>query len=182
MSDTVSNSVVKRNRIILLGLALGVVYWLLESVVHVVVFDKTSAIEGLIPAESNELWMRSLVVCMFVVFGVCAQSAIGRVGRMRDELKIKNEELWKHEEQLRTLASELTLTEERERKDIAASLHDDVLQSLIMVNMKLQQLCDSRLPEDLCGLLDETGELVEEIIGNMRSLTFDLTMAGPRST
>ena len=84
------------------------------------------------------------------------------------------EALLVHQGRLRSLASELSLAEERERRRIAAGLHDHACQTLALSKMRIQELGDLLAPEQLdevigiCGTLDET-------IGNVRDLIFDLS-------
>ena len=48
----------------------------------------------------------------------------------------KTSELLQSQEQLRALATELNLTEQRERKRLATELHDYLAQLLVVVRMK----------------------------------------------
>ncbi len=89
--------------------------------------------------------------------------------------RIRAEEaLLDHQRRLRSLASELSLAEERERRRIATGLHDHACQTLVLSKMKLQELRPPLAPaqEDeiahICSTLDGT-------IGNVRELIFDLS-------
>ena len=90
------------------------------------------------------------------------------------ERKRVQEDLMAHQRRLQSLASELSLAEERERRRIAAGLHDDTCQTLVLSKMKLQELCDPRTAPDpsdiasVCQTLDRTVESV-------RGLVFDLS-------
>ncbi len=75
---------------------------------------------------------------------------------------------------LRSLVSELTTAEDRERKNIASLLHDDVLQKLALSKMKLGMLRETLTSSDQMGALDNVHEYVSEMFRDMRSLTFDL--------
>ena len=76
--------------------------------------------------------------------------------------------------QLKSLASELSLAEERERRRIAAGIHDDIAQKLAMVKFGLQSLQPSLLDPDLSESLEKTCQLMDQIVADARSLTFDL--------
>jgi PAS domain S-box-containing protein len=80
-----------------------------------------------------------------------------------------------YQRQLRTLASELLFTEERERRRLGTDLHDSIGQALAISKLKLDALktAVASLPlaqdlEEICGLLDGT-------IQQTRSLTFELS-------
>ncbi|MBI4726963.1 sensor histidine kinase [candidate division TA06 bacterium] len=80
-----------------------------------------------------------------------------------------------YQEQLKWLASELCLAEERERRSIASDLHDNIGQALAIIKMKFLQLhCNSVL----CKFQDSIEELrllLDDAIGNARSLTFEIS-------
>lgn len=85
------------------------------------------------------------------------------------------EEVRQYQSQLRALASELSLAEERERRRIATGLHDYIGQSLAMIKIKLGTLRES-LPES-CPTrdVDHIRSLVEQAIKHTKSLTFQLS-------
>jgi len=58
--------------------------------------------------------------------------------RYRREAQL-NAELVKKQQQLRSLASELTLAEQRERKRLASELHDDLAQMMVLGRLKIGQ-------------------------------------------
>jgi len=98
------------------------------------------------------------------------------VGIIRDitERKLAEERLLAHEGQLRVLASELSLTEERERKRIAGELHDHACQSLVLARMKLDELLATMSgpqAEAFRGISSTLNETIEGV----RELTFDLS-------
>ena len=79
-----------------------------------------------------------------------------------------------YQKQLRDLASEISLTEERERKRIAIELHDQITQNLILFKINLGKLRGEDLPAELSKPLDEIYKHLDRTIDDMRSLTFDL--------
>ncbi len=80
-----------------------------------------------------------------------------------------------HQQQLRSLASELSLVEERERHRIATEMHDNIGQTLAAAKMTLGQLHESIADAKLGQQLDQTRRLVEAAIEYTRSLTFQLS-------
>jgi len=90
-------------------------------------------------------------------------------GRKRAE-----EQLLVYQRQLRSLVSELSSAEERERRRIAAGLHDQIGQTLVMIKLKLGALREELTRGDLTRQLEEIHGLIEKATQATRSLTFDL--------
>ncbi|MHC4540730.1 MAG: sensor histidine kinase [Planctomycetota bacterium] len=78
-------------------------------------------------------------------------------------------------EQLKSLASQLSLTEERERHRIATELHDQIGQSLVISKIKLDQLRQCESAGAMTGALDEVSRCLGQVIADTRTLTFDLS-------
>jgi PAS domain S-box-containing protein len=79
-----------------------------------------------------------------------------------------------YQKQLRDLTSEMSLTEERERRRLAIELHDQITQQLILFKINLGSLRQKELLAELSKPLDEIYEDINQIIQDTRSLTFDL--------
>ncbi|MBN1803925.1 MAG: PAS domain S-box protein [Sedimentisphaerales bacterium] len=88
--------------------------------------------------------------------------------------KRAEEKLIAYQAQLRSLASELSLAEERERRHIAAELHDQISQTLALSKINLQTLGKSAGLED-SSILKEIIKSIENTIEQVQSLTFDLS-------
>jgi signal transduction histidine kinase len=90
--------------------------------------------------------------------------------RQRAEQQVLN-----HQAQLKSLASELVLAEERERDRLATHLHDNVCQNLAFSKMKLQMvqavLADQVQLDDMREVSDTLTRMMQEI----RTLTFELS-------
>jgi PAS domain S-box-containing protein len=85
------------------------------------------------------------------------------------------EETQKREQQLRALASELSSTEDRERRKLALSIHDSMGQLLSVVRLKLIALHqEAEGQERLAAGLVEVLQIVDQLIQQARGLTFDL--------
>ncbi len=91
------------------------------------------------------------------------------------ERKLAEERVHVFQRRLRSMASQLSLAEERERKRLAAGLHDQVGQPLAAVKIKLGALRGLLSSDGLSEQVDEIRELVETAIHEMRSLTFELS-------
>ncbi|MBW2367610.1 MAG: PAS domain S-box protein [Deltaproteobacteria bacterium] len=60
-------------RFVLMGIALGAVFWMLEAAVHVLVFHDVGFFEQVFSPEPHEVWMRLTIVAMFIGFGIYSQ-------------------------------------------------------------------------------------------------------------
>ncbi len=79
------------------------------------------------------------------------------------------------EDRLRKLSLEITRIEERERKQFASYLHDEVGQNLAMMKMKLEAISYSP-PAPLSGHeFDQVYDLIDRTIEQTRSMIFDLS-------
>lgn len=106
--------------------------------------------------------------------GPAIQRELREVVVRRERAQAEND-LRAYQEQLRSLASRLSLIEEQERRQIATALHDQVGQTLAVLKIKLAAL---RLQADgtqLAESLDTVRELCDQAISFTRSLTFDLS-------
>jgi len=77
-------------------------------------------------------------------------------------------------EKLQSLASELSLAEERERRRVAIEVHDCVSQNLAFVKLRLGALRASSASSGLAVATDEILKLINETIQNTRSLISEL--------
>jgi len=90
--------------------------------------------------------------------------------------KQAEEEIQAHQEKLQSLASELSLTEERERRRLATDLHDHIGQALAISKIKLGVLQKTLANQAIAGPLGEIRDLIEKMIQDTRSLTFELSL------
>lgn len=77
--------------------------------------------------------------------------------------------------QLRALAVELSLAEERERRSLAQDLHDDLGQVLAIVKHKLTALHGRERSAGLAGELKNIEDLIDQANKSMRTLAFQLS-------
>lgn len=97
---------------------------------------------------------------------------------LQNEIKIrmeKEQDLKNHRRRLRALSSELMETEDRERRQLASDLHDQVGQSLSAVKMYVDSLIASTPDETTLDRLQFIASIVDETIQDIRTLTFELS-------
>ncbi len=88
----------------------------------------------------------------------------------------KNEQkIFQYQKRLRSLSSKLALLEERERRRIAADLHDNLGQTLAMAKIKLVALGEAVASAAGGELVKEVKTLIEESIHYTRTLTSDVS-------
>ena len=79
------------------------------------------------------------------------------------------------ESALRATAAEAALAEQRERRALAADLHDDVGQLLSLVSIELHALDDATTPAERHALLEKAATRVAEARVRVASLSFQLS-------
>ncbi len=101
----------------------------------------------------------------------------GMVACIRDitERKAWERKLIDYQNQLRCLASQLTLTEEQERKRIALEIHDHISQSLALAKIKLGAMAAAKTVNERSREIRFIRNLLDQSIRNTRSLIFNLS-------
>ena len=105
------------------------------------------------------------------------RNRIGAVGVLRDitERKKAEKKLVEYQNRLKSLASQLTLTEEKDRRRFATYLHDQVGQALFISKIKLGTIKEQTSSTDTTESLEEIINIIEQTIKETRSLTFELS-------
>jgi PAS domain S-box-containing protein len=91
------------------------------------------------------------------------------------ERRESEEKIRTYQKQLQSLASELSLTEERERRQLATVLHDNIAQLLVLAKAKFEKIQESTLYRSLAKPTEEIRRLIDESIRYTRSLIFELS-------
>ena len=96
--------------------------------------------------------------------------------RLAETYSLKNTQLQltTYQQHLRSLASEVTLAEERERRQLALHLHDSIGQGLAVAKLKLETLRHI-LPEKYHDRVQDILALIQQIIADTRSITADIS-------
>jgi PAS domain S-box-containing protein len=72
------------------GIGIAILYWILESFIHVLFFGGSRLTQELITPDVHEIWKRILVICLLVFFGIFAQQYF--ILRRRSENALKESE------------------------------------------------------------------------------------------
>jgi signal transduction histidine kinase len=91
------------------------------------------------------------------------------------ERKWKEERIGFYRERLRSLAAELSLAEEAERRTIASDLHDHIGQALTTLKMKVVEIQRSMAFSGYEQTLEEMRTLLDQTIRTTRSLTVEIS-------
>jgi signal transduction histidine kinase len=97
---------------------------------------------------------------------------------LREEIaeRLKAETAITHSQaQLRRLATELTLAEERERRTIAGDLHDHIGQALAVIRARIRQVQSNAVFSGMERDIEETLTLLDQTIQSTRTLTFEIS-------
>jgi PAS domain S-box-containing protein len=118
---------------------------------------------------------RIMEVQLVQVFNSSKHLQFFGVARDVTQRKEAEQKLLEYQQQLRSLASELSLTEARERKRIAADLHDRIGQALALTRIKLGTLKAGTHSTKQIESIEETIRLIEVTIREVRTLIFELS-------
>jgi len=80
-----------------------------------------------------------------------------------------------YQQSLRSMASEVSLAEERERRTIANGLHDRIGQSLAFARISLGTLRANLSEPAAAGHIDGISNVLKQVVAEVRSLTFELS-------
>jgi two-component system sensor histidine kinase/response regulator len=84
------------DHMVLLGFALALIYWILDSILYVFISHDFDFFYHLTGFNLNEIWTRLIVCCLFVIFGSHSQYTINK-------RKLVEQKLQKSEEKYRTI-------------------------------------------------------------------------------
>ena len=81
------------SKFIWIGVSLGAFFWVAESAVHTLIFHEGSILHQIHSPAPHEIWMRLIVVALFVAFGIYAQFMFIRRRRAEEATVAVNVEL-----------------------------------------------------------------------------------------
>jgi len=98
-------------------------------------------------------------------------------GVVRDitDRQLAERKILDNQAKLKSLASQLSRIEERERHRLATVLHDQIGQSLVFSKLRLDELRTTISSSDVTGALKEVCASLDKVIQETRTLTFDLS-------
>ncbi|MGD2270007.1 MAG: response regulator [Desulfobacterales bacterium] len=76
---------------IIAGFSISIIYWVLDSILNIFFSNKYNIIAELIGPDLYDIYLRIVVLCLFIIFGSHAQSTINRLRRARDFLRTSDE-------------------------------------------------------------------------------------------
>ncbi len=74
------------DQMVLVGLGVGVVYWIIECFLYVFLSYEITFMDRLFGPTFNELSTRIVVICLFLIFGSHAQYTINKRKGLEEEL------------------------------------------------------------------------------------------------
>ena len=87
------NSIVSTQNFIWIGIGLGLLYWLLESLMHITVFGQGHFHDHVFTPDVHEIWKRLLITALIILFSVYAQRSINIRRRTETALADREQEL-----------------------------------------------------------------------------------------
>jgi len=102
---------------------------------------------------------------------------LGVVSVIRDITKRKKTEgkLKEYQKSLKMLTTEISLSEEKQRKEIAANIHDHLSQLLVISKMKLTDIQKDTTSPKILDELKAVINYISEALENTRKITYDLS-------
>jgi PAS domain S-box-containing protein len=88
--------------------------------------------------------------------------------------KMAERKLLDYQDRLRSLSTQLSLVEDRQRKELASAIHDGLAQQLFGIRAKVTLFKFPQNSDKLTELVAETLSIIDETMGQARSLSFEL--------
>jgi len=117
--------------------------------------------------DGTRFWANIVITALYDDHG--SLRGFGKVTRDLTDRRAAEQAL----DERRRLLSHLVHAQELERRRIAWDVHDDSIQSMVAVGMRLQLLA-GRLPEEHRAMLDKLDDAVRATISRLRTLVFQL--------
>jgi len=79
---------------VLAVISIATIYWVLDSVLNIFFSNKFNLIAELVGPDLYDIYLRVIVLCLFIMFGSHAQSVINKLREAKQKLN-ESEELWR---------------------------------------------------------------------------------------
>jgi signal transduction histidine kinase len=154
----------------LAGVTLGLIFWFLEASIHAYIFHRGSFLDETLPIEPHELWMRSLVVFLMILFGIFAQYMVNLHRRAEQALKSS-------EKELRILSRQLFTIQEDERARVSRDLHENISQYLCSIKFRMESDLNAD-KKDQDGSEDGASKklipMIQDVVEHLRRISMNL--------
>ena len=162
-------------KVTLIAAFLGLTMWFLDATLEwfeKFLFQQPKDFFALLfyDIDHEEFIMRTIIVLSFTTFGIFIDRYIGRVEQSEEKLKIS-------EQRLRTLAAELINIQDSERSRISKELHDELGQSMMLLQFQLRTIYNKFVDKSLRHELDSVLDNLNAGVESVRRLTKDLSPA-----
>ena len=87
MHERLQRTAAQTRTLLPIGVAIAIAYWLCEGIVHALAFERRGLVNGLFPSDIHELWMRSLISCTVIGFGVYGQLLVNKLHETSERYK-----------------------------------------------------------------------------------------------
>jgi len=121
--------------------------------------------------DGTRFWANVIITALYDETGELR--GFGKVTRDMTERRRAEQQLTDR----RRLLAHLVEAQEQERQRIAWDVHDDTIQAMVAVDMRLQ-LLSRKLPDEHREIIDQLDEAVRDAIGRLRNLVFRVRPPG----
>jgi len=83
-----------KDYLLLFGIGLGVLYWIIESIIHTLVFHNGTLLEQIFTPNLYDIGLRLLVLCIFILLSAHAQFMIKKCRRVENGLRAEQQRLF----------------------------------------------------------------------------------------
>ncbi|MFB3788692.1 MAG: two-component regulator propeller domain-containing protein [bacterium] len=121
-------------------------------------------------------WLLLLITIAALGYAVSRHINLERLVAERTiHLREAHAQLLQYQQQLQSFASEMSLIEERDRRQIAGELHDRIGHGLAACQMLIQTIQRNHHSPETTALLQKTLAMLEQTIQDARTLTFEIS-------
>jgi len=121
----------------------------------------------------EERWIRNIGKPLYN----SKKEIIGRRGVSQDitQWMLAGQEIQEYQTSLQKLTTEITLIEEKQKKEIASNIHDHLSQSLVISKMKINELKKNPKLKEIDKDLKFIETHISEALENSRKITYELS-------